>query len=833
MKTTQRGLRYSFWISIAIGLCLTLFVSSSLARQQDQNLVPNPSFEEGTDSPNGWYTNAPDSHQWAAGIAHTGNRSVRVHFTSTSSQHAAVPGWISDPIAVIPGRWYELSYWYRATPASPSAYIEPEVVSVDGSWSYGITAPSFGDDIWYQVDRADVPIPTDVSEVVIVLLGPEDAFGDPTTGDVYYDDIEFVDSGNWFVSPTPSSTSPPVITPTMTPIVTPPSGNFSCGEIVAATACGGGSFRFVLNPCQGGDLDSVALFETSTIPGDSGDLVRLINPTFDTGRWCSQEFGNIAQTIIGYEQAESLSSCSECGLSPVVTPTPLTGLVDLDIVSGTVRTNPEVPAASQAFSVEFKVANKSLNTSYDHGNGHYKVNVSIRPPLEDGWTLPFSSRDAISVQHLDLKKLPSIPPQQSVKIEVSGLSFPLGFNNGDVVVEFIPESKDTNPANNIRTHPLSVSGPQIGFEQCTYAFLKFYIGKLLKIGESLHKLGKISARTLAVVVSKSLDLARDIEIRCQSREGFDYGPGCVAEQLGEITEQIPLTPAELGDLWAGVIVELLNPYPIKEVARCLLWVFQLMEESFNKSNTSTSAINFVGVSSASVIPVDTPVYALVSNSLGQRVGLLDNGTVVQEFGEARVVTQDVLKTLFYTGNDTATIRVRGVSEGAFNLIFTLAVNDTVVSTEYLGVPTTASMVGTIDTSDKRYVLAIDEDGDGTVDLTREPDKLSVRDVVQPTGVSLTCEESGGTCFDVVGSEATCPNGGAYIGWCAYDPEKGIFKKCCGAAPVSSADTVVIPQRLPATGESKPNVYISIAGVLIALGLLSLLLFGFSKRRRIM
>lgn len=610
---------------------------------------------------------------------------------------------------------------------------------------------------------------------------------------------------------TPSATERPAPTPTAEEA-------FTCGRIEDATACGGRFFRFVLNPCRGGELDSVALFETTTIPGDSGDLVRLINPEIDTGQWCSEEFGDITQMITGYGRAKSISSCSECGLSPIVTPTPQTGDVDLDVVN--VAPDPSVPDAREDFSVVFSVRNKSRNTRYDPGSGHYEVEVKIIPRLEDGWTLPFNSRDQVSAQHLEPEKLPSIPPLESVQIKVSGLAFPLGFDDGDLQVKLVPESKDINPENNMRSGPLSISGTSIGVEQCTMAFVKFFIGKLLKLAE----LGKIPTAVIGGLVDKSLDVARNIDIQCQNLGGY-ASPECISfavDELASITNGLSLSPPQLSELLSGVI-KLLSP-PIREASGCFLWATQVTLNLMEKLSTTSAMLNGVTLNSASQIPsvppAHIPAHILITNSKGQQVGVLEDGTVIQEIPGARVVDQDILEFLFYPGNDTTNLRVDGFGEGVFNLQYILAVGNSSVKAAYRNVSSTANMVATIDTGDGRFIMAIDEDGDGTVDQTKVPDSLTIRQLEQQPGEQPTCEESGGICFEVAGSEAPCPNGGDYLGWCRYDPETGVYKKCCGPAPAVTS-TPAIPEQLPTTGEQRDTIPFWILGLMlvIAVGLL--------------
>jgi len=519
--------------------------------------------------------------------------------------------------------------------------------------------------------------------------------------DDYGNEVCSDDTWIW-VEESPTKTPTPTPTPTRTPA--PTATVVVCGQVFWATSCSGGFLYPIFFPC--GSSTPYLWQPPDFTPGA---YYRVYDPAFDTmDPLCTREYGNVTNRLISWSRYEQIASCAECGVPPPATPTPALGAADLEVVA--VSPEPAVPAARQPFSVVVTLQNRNRNTRYDPGNGHYKAKVTIRPPFEDGWTLSFNSRDGDSARHLQPPTLPVIKPLGTVQIRISDLSFPLGFNSGAVDVEVTPENNDTTPDNNRATGPLSISGIPIGFEQCVLGLVKHYVGRLLGLGE----LGKVPTEIITKIADQAIDLARDLDIECQSRDGYDRG--CIVDKLASITKLANLTVGELFDLISAA-VQLLAP-PIKEVAGCLLWILQSILDLVAKLNTLGVTVNAVAS--------ESPVYILATNSLGQRIGFFDNGSSVQELEDGRIINQDGMKILLYPGTDTANVRVKGASTGIFDLRLVLSKGgSTAVKVEYLGVPTNSRMVGTVDARDERYVMAIDENGDGIIDSTRLPDNITV------------------------------------------------------------------------------------------------------------
>jgi len=100
------------------------------AADAQENLAPNPGFEEGEGAhPAGWSVDDPGPHaraEWSS-EAHTGKRSLL-----GLVQEAGYVWWNSDLIPVRPGQTYTLSVWYRCTTADGGPPT-PQIQAADGA----------------------------------------------------------------------------------------------------------------------------------------------------------------------------------------------------------------------------------------------------------------------------------------------------------------------------------------------------------------------------------------------------------------------------------------------------------------------------------------------------------------------------------------------------------------------------------------------------------------------------------------------------------------------------------------------------------------------------
>lgn len=325
MIAKRRDLLLPFWFALLFVFSLTLATTSPSVLQQGQNLVPNPSFEEGIDEPDGW-TICPDSSAWDDEVVHTGARSARVEGTCI---------WNSISFSLQPGTYY-LGFWHREAPGTIGALIR---LLRNGEEFLDFEDSASQDWLYYEASF-------EISQTSNVSIQLYTVFEFDTGGTTWYDDLWLSTGPPPEISPTPTSTptatetststptptstatgaltptptsSPtvgPTLTATQTPTATPTEeipAPIICGEVQRLTHCSRTFFQFGLVSCT--EPDRPFILNVPDIPGDHGDLVRLNNPvTRSRDPFCSIEYGDIEREIFGFESFDFINSCSECGI---------------------------------------------------------------------------------------------------------------------------------------------------------------------------------------------------------------------------------------------------------------------------------------------------------------------------------------------------------------------------------------------------------------------------------------------------------------------------------------------------------------------------------------
>jgi len=152
---------------------ISLDLGNSIVSNTQTNLLPNPSFENGTTLPDGWNGS---SETWDASIAHTGTRSVCVEPSGGYWK-------LSDPIYLWEGQQYYFAFWHRET-------SEPNYVGIwiaqEGGPYLNLVDWAYGDGQWHYYETS-----FEYSGWTYVwLVGATDNGGVPTfTGKVWYDDV--------------------------------------------------------------------------------------------------------------------------------------------------------------------------------------------------------------------------------------------------------------------------------------------------------------------------------------------------------------------------------------------------------------------------------------------------------------------------------------------------------------------------------------------------------------------------------------------------------------------------------------------------------------------
>ncbi|KPK45998.1 MAG: hypothetical protein AMJ77_06585 [Dehalococcoidia bacterium SM23_28_2] len=175
------------------------------------NLVPNPSFETGTEEPDGW-THEDPSSSWDTTVSHTGSKSVHATGEFTECPYPWWQGWVTtEPIFIDTTSTYVASAWVMLadTIDAPSAwYATIQVNYFDASGlglgahgqGFGPGAPEGPDvplGVWTRVSMGLGPAayPPDTAYVQVELGGPFvdtcELGGSATT---WFDDVYFASS---------------------------------------------------------------------------------------------------------------------------------------------------------------------------------------------------------------------------------------------------------------------------------------------------------------------------------------------------------------------------------------------------------------------------------------------------------------------------------------------------------------------------------------------------------------------------------------------------------------------------------------------------------------
>ena len=112
-----------------------------------ENIAPNPSFEDGDDTPEGWerrHYSGRATASWDDSVAHTGSRSLRIE-----SDGGADSSWFSN-LRVEPGKRYRLSAWVKTQGlrGAMGALLNIHGTSPDGE----VTAAVSGDSDWTEIE---------------------------------------------------------------------------------------------------------------------------------------------------------------------------------------------------------------------------------------------------------------------------------------------------------------------------------------------------------------------------------------------------------------------------------------------------------------------------------------------------------------------------------------------------------------------------------------------------------------------------------------------------------------------------------------------------------
>jgi hypothetical protein len=382
-----------------------------------------------------------------------------------------------------------------------------------------------------------------------------------------------------------------------------------------------------------------------------------------------------------------------------------------------------IPIEFQPFDLILHVSNKG-ETPYKPGSGHYIVKVIVNERLGvipgKYWSFVFDSKRAYESKYMTPARLPEVGPGQSLEIRLKDLHLPRIIWPSELKVTLIPENEDINPLNDTFVDTEFGVDPDPSAKDCIWVTAKMFIMVMFstarKVTESLTDT-KIRESIVEDFTLSFLKYSRAID------ECHEYH--CVKNATKDLLKDFKdmifkyITPSPmkwLTNLLTGFLEELTQT--ALDLGECFLYIWNLITDLISSLTAEGIPLNAVFVAS--------PANVLIMNSSGQRVGFLDDGTIVQEIEGAQVLNQNGMKFVFYPGSDTELIRVRGTAMGTFDLNLILSVGEgCIAKVEYLDIPVSTDTVGIVSAQDKNYIMYIDNNGDNVIDFTQSPDKLSI------------------------------------------------------------------------------------------------------------
>jgi hypothetical protein len=182
--------RLIFPISVLCLILVAFFPAcnpSPATTAENQNLAPNPSFENAENSlVSGWEGEGLVTYTWSEDIAYSGNHSVCISDLPPQSS----TDWVtSETIPVTPGTTYTFSAYVKGD-FDREAYILVFPIDADGNTMDGFsTDASFNNADW---TYAEVVLTVPSGAVAIKLdLGANNNSDTATTGMICYDEVSF------------------------------------------------------------------------------------------------------------------------------------------------------------------------------------------------------------------------------------------------------------------------------------------------------------------------------------------------------------------------------------------------------------------------------------------------------------------------------------------------------------------------------------------------------------------------------------------------------------------------------------------------------------------
>ncbi len=339
-----------------------------------------------------------------------------------------------------------------------------------------------------------------------------------------------------------------------------------------------------------------------------------------------------------------------------------------------------------------KITNKG-GSRFDppSGKGNYSVQVMLKQPgvgrLEE--------YHYVTLQPLSLVPLQALDPEESQNLQITDVFFFNAIEDGELEVLFQPD-RALNLQNSALSKRIAISPHPDNAWNCAALITKaFVLAANVVFPQTLGV--SAAARALANMPTMFLKWqACGSDVKC--------GATAIVQYLISV---IGTVPGQVINLLADI-----TSYMRTETPACLSWIdyINAIVREFIRNKVRINAIG-----------VQSPAYILVTNTSGQSVGFLDDGSLVQEIPDARAVKVDEDKLVLFPADNTVTIRVKGIAYGMMKLNLELTnQNGTPMSASYPNIPINATTIGTLDSANSSLALMLDDNGDGVIDRIVHP-----------------------------------------------------------------------------------------------------------------
>jgi len=683
------------------------------------NLVPNPSFEEGTTSPTDWDP-CGDNALWDSSVAHTGSHSARNPRCL----------WKSSPFYLPAGSYY-FGFWHRETSTVDyvGAWLGPE-----GGPYWTLADFAYADDQWHYYE-VFVQINYNYSDMRVWLIGSSDSagVGFGPAGTVWYDDVYLGTE-----SPQPNIITDEGILRYATAS--------TCGESYYLEYCDGtegywlrsdtinldayvGQYVRVSGPrgvnpeCDVINVTSIEVLPNPCIPptvniwvdrGEGatyqvGDPITLCysvtRPTYiriwvitsEGSRILEEGYDDGTGDCIGgtvglplgvhtyrieaIEQSQVVAS-DETWINVVSGEPPD---LNSDLALSDFNVVPSTPVVWQESRIGLRIENKG-DGSFVPQDGNYTVTIIVKDA--DG---KLQEKHVYNSEDYSLmERLPVLNPGDDVPIRLPSVFFLAPVSSGTLEITFAPRDPDPYTYNVIMD-TISINPNPDMPKNCLAAILNAATVRGIPPGQ-------LAKATLGLIELFTIDIPScNGDIQCEIGELATFIVG----------QAIPILPI------INSFKELMTQPP-ETCLSILDWIKMVLVRLIQRGM-------YVNMAS-----VESTVNVLVVNDQGQRAGFLDYGTIVQEIQDAQVVEAHGKKSVIYPGKDTSTVRLRATSGDTIELHLALARHDgAAASILYENVPVYPGTIGTIDAHNDAYILSLDDNQDGVPDRLRTPDELII------------------------------------------------------------------------------------------------------------